>query len=331
MRICLFEHHNNPYPIQGYGGIERVNQLLFLKLSELGYDVTLIVVDSSTIESKYSNQKIIKLPFYEIENIRYGRVPLSKYFNGDIFQTHTSSSKYCNFNFTDFNGKWVATCHGHIEWVGAKYQSFVSKNQYNQHIIHNLIEPTTEKIFFTPECVESEHFFYDANGTHDKIAWLARICHDKGVDRLIQIASNINEDIIVAGNIEDYGLYNQLISLPNVKYYGYIKTEEEKSKFFSNAKLSLHTSNFEDPFPLTILEAQSCGIPVVTWANGSVKESNFSLENVHDSLESVIDYLKNQKYTKFSNNEIENWVKSNFSSKNLADNYLNVYREILIK
>jgi glycosyltransferase involved in cell wall biosynthesis len=331
MRICLFEHHNNPYPIQGYGGIERINQLLFLKLSELGYDVTLIVVDSSTIESKYPNQKIIKLPFHEIENIRYGRIPVSKYFNGDIFQTHTSSSKYCNFNFTDFNGKWIATCHGHIEWVGAKYQSFVSKNQYNQHIIHNLIESTTEKIFFTPGCVESEHFFYDINGTHNKLVWLGRICHDKGVDRLIEIAKNIDDDILVAGNIVENHLFNELMSCSNVKYCGYITTEEEKSKFFSNAKASLHTSNFEDPFPLTILEAQSCGIPVITWSNGSVRESNFSLKNVHDSLESVIDYLKSHNYLLLNNHEIENWVKSNFSSKNLAENYLNVYNQILNK
>ena len=330
MRICLFDHHNNPYPIQGYGGIERVNQLLFLTLCKMGYDTTLICVDSSTIEATYSNQHIIKLPFHELENIRYGRTPVSKYFNGDIFQTHTSSPKHCNLDFNGFNGEWVATCHGYIEWAGAKNQTFVSNNQYQQHIQDNLIEPTTEKVFITPGCVESEYFTY-TNGTHNKIVWLARICSDKGVDRLLSIAKNIDEEIMVAGNIEDYGLYNQLISCSNINYIGVIKTEKEKANFFSNAKVSLHTSVFHDPFPLTILEAQSCGIPVVTWANGSVKESNFSLENVHDSLESIIDYLKNQKYSKFSNSEIENWVKSNFSSKNLADNYLNIYKKILIK
>jgi hypothetical protein len=36
MKICLFDHHNNPYPIQGYGGIKRVNQLLFLTLCKFG-------------------------------------------------------------------------------------------------------------------------------------------------------------------------------------------------------------------------------------------------------------------------------------------------------
>ena len=279
MKICLFDHHNNPYPIQGYGGIERINQLLFESLSENGYDITLICVEGSTINLNMENSKIISLPFEELENIRYGKIPVSKYFNGDIFQTHTSSTKHCNFDFKGFTGKWVATCHGYNEWVGAKYQSFVSNNQYEQHIRDGLIENTVEYTFITNGAINSNILKY-IDGPHNKLVWLFRICNDKGVDRLIEIAEKLNETIIVAGNIVDNNLFERLIKLSNIEYYGVIKTEEEKINFFANAKASLHTSIFEDPFPLTILEAQMCGIPVVTWANGSVKESNYNLNNI---------------------------------------------------
>jgi glycosyltransferase involved in cell wall biosynthesis len=329
MKICLFDHHNNPYPIQGYGGIERINQLLFTELSLNDYNVTLICVEGSDLSFKNKNSKLITLPFKELENIRNGKIPISKYFNGDIFHTHTSSTKYSNFNFEGFNGKWLATCHGYIEWAGAKYQSFVSENQYQQHIRDGLIENTTEYVYITPGCIESNNLKY-IDGDHNRIIWLGRICSDKGIDRLIEIADKLNEPILVAGVNHDTVLFNKLLNSKNIEYFGTINSEQEKALFFSQAKMSLHTSTFEDPFPLTILEAQMCGIPVVTWANGSVTESNYSLKNIHTSLDSITSYINSNEYEMFNKIEISDWCKNNFSGKNLLHNFTEVYKSILL-
>ncbi len=327
MKICLFDHHDNKYPIKGYGGIERVNQLLYITLCEAGYDTTLICVKGSDIN--VPNGKVIDLDFNELENIRYGRTPVSNYFNDGIFQTHTSSSKHCNFNFEGFNGKWIATCHGDTEWAGCSYQAFVSKTQYKKHISDGLIEGDPKKIYILNECVDSRKLKY-TEGDHDSIVWLGRICHPKGVDRLISIANEIKEDILVAGNVHDESIFNEMLKCQYIKYIGTIETEEDKVKFFSRAKLSLHTSNFSDPFPLTILEAQHCGIPVITWGNGSMIESNFSEENVCNSLEEIANRIKLNSYLNYDHNEIEKWSKSRFSEKNLLENYTKAYQEILL-
>ena len=95
--------------------------------------LTLIINDNSTLESS-ENFEVIKLPFWEIENIRYGYTPIIKYFNGDIFYSN-SSGRHVMFNFDGFGGKWIANCHGCEEWVGnADCQIFVSNNQLLQHL-----------------------------------------------------------------------------------------------------------------------------------------------------------------------------------------------------
>lgn len=328
MKICLFDHHNNTYPIRGYGGIERVNQLLFQELSNNGYDVTLICVEGSSVNYGLPNSSVISLPFQELENIRYGRVPVTSYFNGDIFQTHTSSSKNCNFNFSGFLGKWIATCHGDMEWAGCRNQAFESKNQYEKHIADGLIDSEIENLFILNECVDSKKLGY-REGEHNRIVWIGRICHHKGVDRLIEIANSLQEEILVAGNVHEDNLFNEMLQCKYIKYIGTIETEEDKCDFFSKARISLHTSNFSDPFPLTILEAQHCGIPVMTWANGSMLESNFSNDNVCFSLEEIVEKIRGKSYLQYDHLEIEKYSKSNFSETNLLSNYTSAYRKLL--
>lgn len=324
MNVCFFDHHDTPYPITTYGGIERINQLLFQVFSNNKVCSTLICTDKSTIESQNDHQTIIKLPYKEIENIRYGKTEIAKYFNGDIFQTHTSSSYHSNFNTNNFTGKIVSTCHGYQEWAGNKYQIFVSTNQYEQHKQDNLITSQVKYVFIVPGCIDSSKLHYDSKGSHDKLVWLGRICSAKGIDRLIQIAEKINEKILVAGVNHDEHLYQQLKQIKNIDLVGPL-SEKDKISFFAQAKANLHTSTFEDPFPLTIIEAQMCGIPTITWANGSMKESNFSQENVFNSLNDIVTCLNKQTFKKHSCAEIAQWTKEKFSELALFKKYKKVY------
>jgi glycosyltransferase involved in cell wall biosynthesis len=324
MNICFFDHHNTPYPIEKYGGIERINQLLFQVFSENKFNSTLICTDISTIEKTNQYQNIIKLPFHELENIRYGRVPISKYFNGEIFQTHTSSLYHSNFDENGFFGKIVSTCHGFQEFAGNKYQVFISKNQMHQHIRDGLISPDVKCIFVSHECVDSKNLYYDENGSHDKLVWIGRIHRDKGIDRLIQIAGNIDEEILVAAVNHDNFLNEKLKHTKNIKLLGPI-SEKEKYSFFANAKANIHTSIFEEPFGMTMVEAQMCGIPTISWANGAMLEVNYSIENVFDNLEDIVYCIKNETFKKHNPKEIESWTNQNFSKNNLYLNYKKIY------
>jgi len=123
----------------------------------------------------------------------------------------------------------------------------------------------------------------------------------------------------------------------NVKYIKYINSKKRLAKYFSSSDIFLFTSLAEN-FPLVILEAMACGIPIVSFDVGGVKEAISHKENGYivkykdiKDLEKGINYI-------FSLNEDEirkifqksiNKVKDNFSLKIMADNYLKLYKNIL--
>ena len=89
-------------------------------------------------------------------------------------------------------------------------------------------------------------------------------------------------------------------------------------------------STFEDPFPVSVIEAQHCGVPVITWANGSMFESNYSIDNIHNNLDSFVNYINNELYkTCYDFKNISKWSHNKFSSYNYATNYIDVFEEIL--
>jgi len=130
MKVCLYDHHNYIIPTDGIGGVIGLFQILYQGLKKIEVDLTLIVNDSSPLISE-NKFKIIKLPFNEIEDIRWGKIKITKYFNGDIFFSN-SSGRHVNFDFSDFQGNWISMCHGCYEFIrNSKCQIFVSNNQLN--------------------------------------------------------------------------------------------------------------------------------------------------------------------------------------------------------
>ena len=79
----------------------------------------------------------------------------------------------------------------------------------------------------------------------------------------------------------------------NVEWVGKIEGDVQKRKFYSQAKVSIHCSTFEDPCPTTVLESQSCGIPVISYANGSLSEICYYDNLIYDSLDHFTKNLNN--------------------------------------
>ncbi len=67
----------------------------------------------------------------------------------------------------------------------------------------------------------------------------------------------------------------------------------EKEKFLGDAAALLVPINWEEPFGLVMIEAMSCGTPVVAFRRGSVPEvvnegeSGFIVEDVDSAVEAV--------------------------------------------
>ena len=64
----------------------------------------------------------------------------------------------------------------------------------------------------------------------------------------------------------------------NVRYIGHIENKDELALYYSSADALLFTSIAEN-FPLVILEAMSCGLPIISFDVGGVREVVTHLEN----------------------------------------------------
>lgn len=125
----------------------------------------------------------------------------------------------------------------------------------------------------------------------------------------------------------------------NVKYLPRIDKKEEIALYYSASDVLLFTSVAEN-FPLVILEAMSCGLPIVSFDVGGVKEVLLHKENGYiskykdaRSLFDGIEYILSLNIydVKIMSESSVKKVNEYFTKKKMIDKYFDLYREILKK
>ena len=101
------------------------------------------------------------------------------------------------------------------------------------------------------------------------IVFVGRLSKEKGVELLADTAKLLPEcKFVVAGNGPDDEC---LKNIPNITLKGFL-TGDELSSLMANAKLLIAPSVCYENCPLSILEAHSMGVPVVTMNSGGMAE-----------------------------------------------------------
>ena len=110
------------------------------------------------------------------------------------------------------------------------------------------------------------------------LAFLGRISPEKRPDRAIEIANRAGAKLKIAAKIDkvDQEYWKNVIepmvaSSPNVEYIGEIG-ERDKAEFLGNADALLFPIDWPEPFGLVMIEAMSCGTPVIAFRRGSAAE-----------------------------------------------------------
>src|SRR3989344_4722436 len=116
-----------------------------------------------------------------------------------------------------------------------------------------------------------------------------------------------------------------------------INKKEDVALYYSASDMLLFTSIAEN-FPLVILEAMSCGLPLVSFDVGGVKEAVIHKENGYistykdtRSLIEGIEYILNlnaNELEAMSESSIKR-IQNHFTSTIMINNYLNLYLELL--
>ncbi|WP_186755011.1 glycosyltransferase family 4 protein [Echinicola salinicaeni] len=338
MRIAQVAPLYESVPPKTYGGTERVVSYLTEELVRKGHEVTLfasadsntnarfipVVDESLRLSEKYTDplvhhvlllQKVLD-HIHEFDIVHY---------HIDYF--HYPLSRMCGY-------PQISTLHGRLDIpdLQSLYREYdemplvsISDNQRLPLAFANWISTVYHGL-------PNEYVYFPDSG--DYLAFVGRISPEKGVDRAIKIAQQTNIKLKIAAKIEkaDINYFENsirpLLDDPLVEFVGEIR-EDQKDRFYGNAKALLFPIAWPEPFGLVMIEAIACGTPVVAFNNGSVPEiiRHEKTGFIVNSIEEAVNAVNNIGIIERRNCRKD--FEERFLVSRMANDYLKVYEIVL--
>ena len=168
----------------------------------------------------------------------------------------------------------------------------------------------------------------------DYLAFLGRISPEKRPDRAIKIAKRAGVPLKIAAKVDkiDKQYFEQeigpLLSDSSAEFVGEVD-EQEKCSFLGRARALLFPIDWPEPFGLVMIEAMSCGTPVIAWPNGSVPEviSDGESGYIVHSAEEAIKAVEASAY--LDRRKVRRYFDSRFTADHMASDYVKAYETLL--
>ena len=166
------------------------------------------------------------------------------------------------------------------------------------------------------------------------LAFLGRISPEKGPDAAIRIARAAGIPLKIAAKVDradkDYfdEVIRPMLDGPGVEFIGEIN-EQEKAAFLGKARALLMPICWPEPFGLVMIEAMSCGTPVIAFSHGSVPEvidpgrSGFI---VHDEVNAVAAV---KRLGELSRHKVRACFEERFTARRMAEDHLALYHGMI--
>ena len=339
MRIAQVAPLHEAVPPKLYGGTERVVSFLTEELVALGHDVTLFASGDSVTGAKLHATwpRALRLDPAIRDPIAPHMLLMEDVASrADEFDVLHFHMDYWPFSlFGRMNKPFVTTMHGRLDLpelqpVFSRFSQApvvsISDSQRRPlpqaNFVRTVLHGLPEKLL-TPR-----------NGSRDYLAFLGRICPEKGCDKAIRIARAAGITLKIAAKVDkaDSEYFDQVVrpmlAGGGVELIGEIN-DAQKPAFLSGAVGLLMPIDWPEPFGLVMIEAMSCGTPVLAFNRGSVPEiledglTGLIVEDETSAVASV------GRLHRFDNARIRRRFEQRFTARRMAEDYLAVYRSVM--
>lgn len=339
MKIAQISPVFESVPPKAYGGTERVISYLTEELVRQGHEVTLFASGDSITNARLLSttpQSIRPDPVHH-SWIAYLSMQLdlvaSMADEFDILHFHTDCLHFPLAH--RLATPHVTTLHGRLDLpeLPPLYRHFsdiplvsISDSQraplpwanWRATVHHGL---PTDLYTFSPE-------------SGDYFVFIGRFSPEKRVDRAIEIAQRCDMPLYIGAKLdkadEPYfeACIKPLLRHPLVNYVGEVN-EHEKRELLGQAAALLFPIDWPEPFGLVMIEAFSCGTPVIAYPHGSVPEimedgvTGFIVSNQDEAVRAA------KNIRSIDRNGCRAAFERRFTASCMAERYLRVYRQAL--
>ena len=224
----------------------------------------------------------------------------------------------------------VTTIHGFSsEKILAVYEKYADTTTYVS-ISHADRSPRLPYAATVYNGLRMTDFIFTAQ-PDDYLLFFGRIHPNKGTVEAIEIARRSGRRLLIAGIVQDADYFRERVEplLGDTIIFLGPAGPEQRNQLLGHAAALLHPIGFEEPFGLSVAEAQLCGTPVIAFNRGAMPEliqpaqTGFLVGNVGQAVEAV------QQLGSISRAACRAWAAANFSQEKMAADYLAVYETLV--